>query len=422
MVQGLLGNQSLTFETPNASGTNYSMVNKRQRIGVVFGTRPEAIKLAPVISILKQRSQQFEPFLISTAQHRSMLDQVMNVFGIAPDIDLDLMQPNQTLNSLTCRVLQAIDPVLAENSLDGLIVQGDTTTAFASALAAFYRKVPVIHVEAGLRSRDVFNPFPEEVNRRLAGVVTSLHCAPTSIARENLLAEGVPADRIVTTGNTVVDAVEMLVNMKMADQELPAGVPSDASRLLLITSHRRESWGTELENICDAIAEIVTAFPDVRAIYPVHMNPNVRATVMSRLGSLDRVHLIEPVDYFGFLSLLRRCYMVLTDSGGVQEEAPTFGKPVLVLRKVTERPEASLLGLARIVGTSREAIVREASDILGSTVVYRTMSEGRNPYGDGQASQRIAESIWRHLNGITPALDPSQQFESAITEQVSAVA
>jgi UDP-N-acetylglucosamine 2-epimerase (non-hydrolysing) len=191
---------------------------------------------------------------------------------------------------------------------------------------------------------------------------------------------------------------------------------------LLITSHRRESWGTELENICDAIAEIVTAFPDVRAIYPVHMNPNVRATVMSRLGSLDRVHLIEPVDYFGFLSLLRRCYMVLTDSGGVQEEAPTFGKPVLVLRKVTERPEASLLGLARIVGTSREAIVREASDILGSTVVYRTMSEGRNPYGDGQASQRIAESIWRHLNGITPALDPSQQFESSITEQISAVA
>jgi UDP-N-acetylglucosamine 2-epimerase (non-hydrolysing) len=389
---------------------------------VVFGTRPEAIKLAPVISTLKQRSQQFEPFLISTAQHRSMLDQVMNVFGIAPDIDLDLMQPNQTLNSLTCRVLQAVDPVLAEHSLDGLVVQGDTTTAFAAALAAFYRKVPVIHVEAGLRSRDVFNPFPEEVNRRLAGVVTSLHCAPTSIARENLLAERVPADRIVTTGNTVVDAVEMLVKMQMADQELPPSVPNDGSRILLITSHRRESWGTELENICDAIADIVTAFPDVRAVYPVHMNPNVRTTVMSRLGSLDRVHLIEPVDYFGFLSLLRRCYMVLTDSGGVQEEAPSFGKPVLVLRKVTERPEASLLGLARIVGTSREVIVREASDILGSTVVYRTMSEGQNPYGDGQASERIAESIWRHLNGITPALDPSQQFESAIREQIAAIA
>lgn len=395
------------------------MVNRRLRVGVVFGTRPEAIKLAPVISTLKQRCRQFEPFLISTAQHRSMLDQVMQVFGISPHIDLDLMQPNQTLNSLTCRVLQSMDPVLAENSLDGLIVQGDTTTAFAAALAAFYRKVPVIHIEAGLRSRDVMNPFPEEVNRRLAGVVTSLHCAPTSIARENLLAEGVPADRIVTTGNTVVDAVEMLVNMKMADRELPAGVPNDG-RILLITSHRRESWGTELENICDAIADLVNTFPDVRAIYPVHMNPNVRSTVMSRLGNLNRVHLIEPVDYFGFLSLLRRCYLVLTDSGGVQEEAPTFGKPVLVLRKVTERPEAALMGLARIVGTSREAIVREASDILSSTVVYRTMSEGQNPYGDGKASERIAESMWRWLNGVTPALETSHQFESAIREQVAA--
>jgi UDP-N-acetylglucosamine 2-epimerase (non-hydrolysing) len=397
------------------------MVNRRLRVGVVFGTRPEAIKLAPVISELKKRSEQFEPFLISTAQHRSMLDQVMTVFGITPNIDLDLMQPNQTLNSLTCRVLQAMDSVLSETLLDGLIVQGDTTTAFAAALAAFYRKVPVVHVEAGLRSRDVLNPFPEEVNRRLAGVVTSLHCAPTSIARDNLLAEGVSPDQIVTTGNTVVDAVKMLVSMKMADQELPAGVPDDGSRILLITSHRRESWGTELENICDSIRDLVTRFDDVRAIYPVHMNPNVRSTVTARLGGLDRVHLIEPVDYFGFLSLLRRCYLVLTDSGGVQEEAPTFGKPVLVLRKVTERPEASMMGLARIVGTSRDAIVREASDILSSSVVYRTMSEGQNPYGDGRASLRIAESLWGWLNGAKPVLEPSQQFDSG-REQTAAVA
>ena len=398
------------------------MINKRLRVGVVFGTRPEAIKLAPVISTLNQRSHQFEPFLISTAQHRSMLDQVMQIFDIVPDIDLDLMQTNQTLSSLTRRVLGAIDSVLAEKLLDALIVQGDTTTAFAAALAAFYRQVPVVHVEAGLRSRDVLNPFPEEVNRRLAGVVTSLHCAPTSIARDNLLAEGVPVERVVTTGNTVVDAVEMLVNMNLASQELPAGVPDDGSRILLITSHRRESWGEELENICDAISDIVNRFPDVRAIYPVHRNPNVRSTVMSRLGSLERVHLVEPVDYFGFLSLLRRCYLVLTDSGGVQEEAPTFGKPVLVLRKVTERPEASLIGLARIVGTSRNKIVREATDILGSTVVYRTMSEGRNPYGDGRASERIVESLWRWLNGTSPVLDPSQQFESAIREQSASVA
>lgn len=398
------------------------MVNKRLRVGVVFGTRPEAIKLAPVISELTSRPEQFQPFLISTAQHRSMLDQVMNVFGIAPHVDLDLMQPNQTLSSLTCRVLQAMDSVLLENPLDVLVVQGDTTTAFAAALAAFYRRVPVAHVEAGLRSRDIANPFPEEVNRRLAGVVTALHFAPTSLARENLLGEGIAAHQIVTTGNTVVDAVKMLVEMQMADQPLPSGVPDDGSRILLITSHRRESWGTELENICDAIREIVTSFSDVRAIYPVHMNPNVRSTVMTRLGNLDRVHLIEPVDYFGFLSLLRRCYLVLTDSGGVQEEAPTFGKPVLVLRKVTERPEASMMGLARIVGTTREAIVREATDILSSTVVYRTMSEGVNPYGDGRAAARIVESLWRWMNGETPVLDLSQQFDSGVKEQIATVA
>ena len=265
------------------------------------------------------------------------------------------------------------------------------------------------------------NPFPEESNRRLAGVVTSLHFAPTSIARDNLLSEGVARSAIVTTGNTVVDAVKMLVDMKMADQALPAGIPEDSSRLLLITSHRRESWGTELENICDAIRDLVVAFPDVRAVYPVHLNPNVRGTVLARLGNLDRIHLIEPVDYFGFLSLLRRCYLVLTDSGGVQEEAPTFGKPVLVLRKVTERPEASLMGLARLVGTSREAIVKEASDILGSSVVYRTMSEGQNPYGDARASARIVQSLSRWLNGAIPVLAPSEQFESGIREQIATV-
>lgn len=399
------------------SGAIYLMVNKRLRVGIVFGTRPEAIKLAPVIAEFKQRPHHFEPFLISTAQHRSMLDQVIKAFAITPEVDLDLMRPSQTLTSLTSRVLTAMDSVLSQNPVDCLVIQGDTTTAFAAALAAFYRKIPVAHVEAGLRSRDVFNPFPEEVNRRLAGVVTSLHFAPTSIARDNLLAEDVPPGQIVTTGNTVVDAVKMLVEMKVADQELPGGVPDDNSRILLITSHRRESWGTELENICDAIRELVTRFSDLRAIYPVHMNPNVRSTVMSRLGNLDRVHLIEPVDYFGFLSLLRRCYLVLTDSGGVQEEAPSFGKPVLVLRKVTERPEASMMGLARIVGTSREGIVREASDILSSSVVYRTMSEGQNPYGDGLAAARIVDSILRWLRGTTPILEVSEQFDGGITKE-----
>ena len=398
------------------------MVNRRIRIGITFGTRPEAIKLAPLISELKTRPETFEPFLISTAQHRSMLDQVLRVFGISPNVDLDLMQANQTLSNLTCRVLQKMDAVLEADTLDCLVVQGDTTSAFAAALAAFYRKIPVAHVEAGLRSRDVFNPFPEEVNRRLAGVVTSLHFAPTSIARDNLLAEGVAADQIITTGNTVVDAVQMLVRMDLANQSLPGGVPDDGSRVLLVTSHRRESWGVELENICEALREVVNRFPDVRAIYPVHMNPNVRGTVMSHLGNLDRVHLIEPVDYFGFLSLLRRCYLVLTDSGGVQEEAPTFGKPVLVLRKVTERPEASMMGLARIVGTSCEAIVREASDILSSSVVYRTMSEGQNPYGDGHASMRIANALERWIGGDVPILEVEEQFEGGVRERAATIA
>src|SRR5579872_3162578 len=370
---------------PPVAGERLRSMKRPLAVGVVFGTRPEAIKMAPVVFELQKRPE-FRPVLIATSQHRQMLDQVLQIFNIRPDIDLDLMQPNQTLASLTSRVVQATDSLLQSTPLDCLLVQGDTTTAFAAALAAFYRKIPVAHVEAGLRSRDLLNPFPEEANRRLAGVVVSLHCAPTSIARDNLLAEGVAPEHIITTGNTVVDAVKMLVDMKMADRGLPEGVPDDGSRILLITSHRRESWGEELEHICEAIRDLVTEFSDVRAIYPVHMNPNVRSTVMSKLGKLDRVHLIEPVDYFGFLSLLRRCHMVLTDSGGVQEEAPTFGKPVLVLRKLTERPEASMMGLARIVGTSREAIVREATDILGSSVVYRTMSEGHNPYGDGRAS------------------------------------
>jgi UDP-N-acetylglucosamine 2-epimerase (non-hydrolysing) len=424
-----MGNQSgcarfSMLESPLTSTTSHTPGTKQLTVGVVFGTRPEAIKLAPVISELKARGRQFRPFLISTAQHRSMLDQVMNVFGIAPDIDLNLMQPNQTLNSLTCRVLTAMDQVLEQNKLDCLIVQGDTTTAMAAALVAFYRRVPVVHVEAGLRSGDLNNPYPEEANRKLAGVVTGLHLAPTSIARDNLLREGVARENIVVTGNTVIDAVKMLVKMNLADQPLPAGVPDDGSRILLITSHRRESWGVELENICGAIRELVERFPDVRAIYPVHMNPNVRGTVMSMLGNMDRVHLTEPMDYFGFLSLVRRSHLILTDSGGVQEEAPTFGKPVLVLRKVTERPEASLMGLSRIVGTCRETIVREAAEILSSEAVYRSMSEGESPYGDGLAAGRVANSILRWLNGAAPVLPADEQFlvEVVAGEQVAAAA
>jgi len=386
-------------------------MSKRPTVGLVFGTRPEAIKMAPVIYELQKRSTEIQPVLISTSQHRQMLDQVLEVFGISPDMDLNLMTHNQSLNGITCRVLQATDAALESTQLDCLMIQGDTTTAFAAALAAFYRKIPVAHVEAGLRSRDIYNPYPEEVNRRLAGVVTELHFAPTQIARDNLLAEGVEPGKIAVTGNTVVDAVKILTRMRAIDRPLPEGIPDDGSRIILITSHRRESWGTELENVCDAIAELVNSFPDVRVIYPVHMNPNVRNTVMSRLNNMGRVHLIPPMDYFGFLSLLRRCYLVLTDSGGVQEEAPTFHKPVLVLRKVTERPEASMMGLARIIGTSREAIVSEAAELLSDPVAYRSMSEGENPYGDGRAAERIVEGLARWFRGKRPVLDDWKQFQ-----------
>jgi UDP-N-acetylglucosamine 2-epimerase (non-hydrolysing) len=398
-------------------------MSKIPTIGVVLGTRPEAIKLAPVVFELQKRSDEIRTLVISTSQHRQMLDQVLQVFNFSPDLDLDLMQPNQTLSGITCRVLQATDGVLQQIPLDCLMVQGDTTTAFAASLAAFYRRVPVAHVEAGLRSRDIYNPYPEEVNRRLTSVVTEINLAPTPLAAENLIGEGVDPGRIVVTGNTVVDAARMLMEMNALDRSLPPGVPEDDSRIILITSHRRESWGSELENICDAIACLVRDFPDVRVVYPVHMNPNVRTTVLARLGKLPRVHLTEPLDYFGFLALLRRCYLVLTDSGGVQEEAPSFGKPVLVLRKVTERPEASMMGLSRIVGTSREAIVEEASELLTNPAAYRAMAEGSNPYGDGRAAERIVESLVRWFHGERPILEDRFQFRGPqlTMEEVPAV-
>ena len=393
----------------------------KKRIGIVFGTRPDAIKMAPVVLELANRPEEFEAVVISTGQHRQMLDQVLQVFHVNVDIELDLMRHNQTLNGLTRRILEAMDSLLAETPLDCLLVQGDTTTAFAAALAAFYRKVPVAHVEAGLRSWDLTQPWPEEANRKLAAVVTKLHFAPTPLSRENLLAEAVPDEDVVVTGNTIVDAVEKLQEMQTIEHPLPAGVPDDGSRLVLVTSHRRESWGTELENICDSILELVQRFSDIRVIYPVHLNPNVSTTVQARLVNRDRVHLIPPVDYFEFLSLLRRSYLVLTDSGGVQEEAPIFHKPVLVLRKLTERPEASRMGMAKVVGTAREVIVREASRLLSNEFAYKTMAAGDCPYGDGRAAARISTALSRWLDGEQPILHSSEQFQSAISEERVAI-
>lgn len=382
------------------------------RVIAVLGTRPEAIKLALVIHELRRRSDEFETAVVHTGQHRTMLDQALQFFKIKPDFDLDVMRPNQTLNSLTGRVLDTVENACHRFEPNIVLVQGDTTTAFASALAAYYCKIPVGHIEAGLRSHDLYNPFPEEANRRLVSVLTRIHFAPTALSRNELLAEGVPVDHIVVTGNTVIDTLRALSNIPQSWVNTPlANIPADNSRLILVTSHRRESWGKDQENMCVALKELVVRHPDIRVIYPVHMNPNVRSTVNALLQGVDRIHLTEPLDYMTFVSLLRTCFLVLTDSGGIQEEAPTFHKPVLVLRRVTERPEASQFGMSKIVGMSPENVVNEASNLLNSNDAYLDMSEGDNPYGDGKASHRIVEAVARWFQGKTPLLEASQEFK-----------
>jgi UDP-N-acetylglucosamine 2-epimerase (non-hydrolysing) len=382
------------------------------RVIAVLGTRPEAIKLALVIQELCRRSSEFEAAIVHTGQHRTMLDQALRLFKIKPDFDLDVMRPNQTLNSLTGRVLDTVENACRRFEPHMMLVQGDTTTAFAASLAAFYCKIPVGHVEAGLRSRDIYNPFPEEVNRRMVSVIAEIHFAPTVTARDNLLAEGIPADKIVVTGNTVVDTLRLLGQMPDSWENTPlAGIPRDGRRLVLVTSHRRESWGSDQESMCLALKDLVKQHDDIRIIYPVHMNPNVRSTVNALLQGEDRIHLTEPLDYIAFVSLLRRCFLVLTDSGGIQEEAPTFKKPVLVLRKVTERPEASQFGMAKIIGMSRERIVTEANHLLTDSDAYQEMSDGDNPYGDGHSSERIVEAIARWHKKETPLLPQEKEFK-----------
>lgn len=382
------------------------------RVIAVLGTRPEAIKLALVIHELRRRSDEFETAVVHTGQHRTMLDSALKLFKIKPDFDLDVMRPNQTLSSLTGRVLDTVENACSRFQPNIVLVQGDTTTAFASALAAYYSKIAVGHIEAGLRSGDIYNPFPEEVNRRLVSEMTEIHFAPTALSRDNLLAEGVPDEKIVVTGNTVVDTLRALSNLPHSWEGTPlADIPQDNSRLVLVTSHRRESWGTDQENMCLALKDLVNKHKDIRVIYPVHMNPNVRSTVNGLLQGADRIHLVEPLGYLDFVSLLQRCFLVLTDSGGIQEEAPTFHKPVLVLRKVTERPEASQFGLAKIIGMSREGIVNEANRLLDDREAYADMSEGGNPYGDGHSSERIVEAVARWFQKKTPLLEADKQFK-----------
>src|SRR5579862_3282276 len=382
------------------------------RVIAVLGTRPEAIKLALVIQELRRRSDEFETAVVYTGQHRTMLDSAIKIFKIKPDFDLDVMRPNQTLSSLTSRVLDTVENACSRFQPHMVLVQGDTTTAFASALAAHYCKIAVGHIEAGLRSGDLYNPFPEEANRRLVSVLTDIHFAPTALSRDNLLSEGVPNEKIVVTGNTVIDTLRVLSQLPQSWENTPlAGIPVDGCRLVLVTSHRRESWGTDQENMCLALKDLVAKHSDIRVIYPVHMNPNVRSTVNALLQGSDRIHLTEPLDYITFVSLLQRCFMVLTDSGGIQEEAPTFGKPVLVLRKVTERPEASQFGMAKIIGMSRDSIVSETERLLDDADAYLDMSHGANPYGDGHGSERIVEAVARWYQKKTPLLEPGKEFK-----------
>jgi len=367
---------------------------------LVFGTRPEAIKMAPLVKAL-QADPEMQTTVCVTAQHRQMLDQVLNLFEIEPDHDLDVMRPGQDLYDVTGNMLLGLRPVLAAERPDWVLVHGDTSTTLAASLAAYYARIPVAHVEAGLRTGNKQSPFPEEINRRLTGAVADLHFAPTTAARANLLAEGVAEQSIHVTGNTVIDALIDVAGRLRRSPDLQAemaqrfGFLDPDRKLILVTGHRRENFGEGFRNICLALADIAAAHADVEILYPVHLNPNVRQPVGEILASrgLSNVHLIEPVDYLPFVYLMDRSHFILTDSGGVQEEAPSLGKPVLLMRDTTERPEAVEAGTVRLVGTDRAAIVSEASRLLRDENAYQAMARAHNPYGDGQAVGRIMSHI-----------------------------
>jgi UDP-N-acetylglucosamine 2-epimerase (non-hydrolysing) len=378
----------------------------RKGILVFMGTRPEAIKLAPVVAALR-RSDDFTCTVVATGQHKEMFRQVIDRFGIAVDAELDVMRPNQTLAELTARLMTGIDGWLATASPDMALVQGDTTTVLVSALACFYRRIPIGHVEAGLRTGNIWSPFPEEANRKLATSLVTLHFAPTDSAREALLAEQVSAASIAVTGNTVIDALFMELAMQGNDAAVRATIDRELAALLgsrwadqpfvLITGHRREHFGRGFEEICGAIAGLARTFPDVRFIYPVHLNPNVKRPVHQLLGELANVSLIPPQDYRNFVALMARSRLILTDSGGVQEEAPALGKPVIVMRDTTERPEGVAAGTALLTGPRAEAIIAHASRLLTDQCAYDAMASAQNPYGDGYAAGRIVDRIRQYF-------------------------
>lgn len=367
------------------------------RVLSVFGTRPEAIKMAPVVKGLSS-SAGIEAKVCVTAQHRQMLDQVLTLFGIAPDFDLNLMKPGQDLTDITSNVLLGMRGIFKAWKPDYVLVHGDTTTTLATSLAAYYEKIPVGHVEAGLRTGDIYSPWPEEMNRRIAGAIAQVHFAPTENAKANLLREGVSSKAVHVTGNTVIDALLEVVHRLRSDVDLKASIERNfqfldsSKRLILVTGHRRENFGSGFENICTAIRRI-SERGDVEIVYPVHLNPNVQEPVKRLLGNSRNIHLIEPLDYLPFVYLMDRAHILLTDSGGVQEEAPSLGKPVLVMRNTTERPEAVAAGTVRLVGTDQEAIVTETHRLLNDPAEYERMSHAHNPYGDGQAANRIVNFL-----------------------------
>ena len=382
-------------------------MNKMKKILLVFGTRPEAIKMAPLVKKLQEYPEQFRTIVCVTGQHREMLDQVLRLFDITPEYDLNIMKPNQDLYDITSRILLGMRDVLREVQPDIVLVHGDTTTSTASALAAFYQQIPVGHVEAGLRTGNIYSPWPEEMNRLITGRIAAVHFAPTPLSRENLLKENVDDSKIVVTGNTVIDALQMVVERLNSDEQLAGEVKnkvhsmgynvdrfSEGRRLVLITGHRRENFGDGFLNICHAIKNLSIAYPNVDFVYPMHLNPNVRKPVLEILGeSAENVFLIEPLDYLPFVYMMQQSTLILTDSGGVQEEAPGLGKPVLVMRDTTERPEAVEAGTVLLVGTNREKIEQGVSMLLDDAECYRRMSEAVNPYGDGLACERIVKKL-----------------------------
>lgn len=381
------------------------------KIMIIFGTRPEAIKMAPIISCLKINTKILRPIICVTAQHREMLDQVLRIFNIIPDYDLDIMQPSQDLFSVTAKILMGLKNILMKEQPDIVLVQGDTTTAFIAGLAAFYLKIPVGHVEAGLRTYNKYSPFPEEINRHLLSALVDIHFAPTNWAKSNLLKEGISDSRIVITGNTVVDALLAIKRKQKTRDAIKEWniyfkkgwdllIPEKSSdkKLILVTGHRRENFGEGFRNICFALRKMAKERKDVVIVYPVHLNPNVQVPVKSLLGGIPNIHLIEPLEYEPFIYLMSHAYLILTDSGGIQEEAPSLGKPVLVMRNNTERPEGVHAGVVRLIGTEKDNIVKETTQLLDNKLMYSRMSKTENPYGDGKSAQRIIKFLWEFLS------------------------